>query len=124
MEDFRLEQTGNVAVLALNGPVTVDRACELKGKLITAFYGAEHIILDFGGVTEVDLSCLQILCSAHRTLTKLNKNITLGNIQPDVFSRAVECAGFNRHTGCALDAAKSCLWVVETKNNPPSVQHP
>ena len=117
MIDCRLEQSGNVAVLVVSGSATAETACELKGILMKAINGAEHLIFDLEGVTEVDLSCLQILCSAHRTLTRMNKRITLGNVRPEVFRKATECGGFERHTGCTLDAAKSCLWIkVKEKN--------
>jgi anti-anti-sigma factor len=117
MKDFSLEHSGDVAVLAVSGPVTVEKACELKEILMKALHGAEHVIFNLEGMTEVDLSCLQILCSAHRTSIRLNKRITLGNVRPEVFSRAVECGGFDRHTGCALDTTKSCLWVKEKEKN-------
>ena len=121
MKDFSLEQSGNVAVLAVSGSVTVERSCELKEILMKALHGAEHVIFDLDGMTEVDLSCLQILCSAHRTSTRLNKRITLGNVRPEVFRRAVECAGFDRHTGCVLDTTQSCLWVKEKEKSLVSV---
>lgn len=121
MKDFSLEQSGNIAVLTVSGPVTVERAGELKQILMKALYGAEQVVLDIEGVTEVDLSCLQIICSAHRTSTKLNKRITLGNIRPEVFRRAAKCGGFERHTGCELDTTKSCLWVKEKEKKLVSV---
>jgi len=117
MKDFSLEQSGNVAVLAVSGPVTVERACELKEILMKALQGADQVVFDLEGMTEVDLSCLQILCSAHRTATRLNKSITLGNVRPEVFTSALECSGFERHTGCVLDTTKSCLWVKEKEKN-------
>ncbi len=121
MKDFSLEQSGNFAVLAVNGPVTVERACELKEILLRAVNEAEHVVLDLERVTAVDVSCLQILCSAHRTSTRLNKRITLGNVQPEVLRMAAEGGGFERHTGCVLDTTKSCLWVKEKGNNLVSV---
>jgi anti-anti-sigma regulatory factor len=117
MKDFSLEQSGNVAVLAVSGPVTVERACELKEILMKALHGADQVVFDLEGMTEVDLSCLQMLCSAHRTSIRLNKRITLGNVRPEVFRRATECGGFERHTGCALDTNKSCLWVKGYEKN-------
>jgi anti-anti-sigma factor len=121
MKDFSLEQSGNVAVLAVNGPVTVERACELKEILMKALHGAEHVVFDLEGVTEVDLSCLQILCSAHRTSARLNKRITISKVRPEVFCRVAECAGFERHTGCVQDTTKSCLWVKDKEKNLVSV---
>lgn len=117
MNDFSLEQSGNVAVLAVNSSITVEKASELKDILLKAVNAAEHVVVNLERVTEVDVSCLQILCSAHRTLTRLKKRITLGGIRPEVFLKAVECAGFDRHTGCVLDTTRSCLWVQEKEKN-------
>ncbi len=41
----------------------------------------------FEAVTEIDLSCLQLLCSAHRTALSLNKNLTLNCQESEAFMR-------------------------------------
>lgn len=121
MSDFSLEQSGEVAVLSINGAMTVDNSLELKELLLRALNGADHVVFDLEKVTDVDLSCLQILCSAHRTSARLNKKVTLGGIRAEVFLKAVECAGFERHTGCIYDTAKTCLWVKTNSAAPVSV---
>lgn len=109
--DFKLEQSGAVGVLTLNGALTIGCAEELKATLMKSLERVEHLVLNLGTVEEVDLSCLQLLCSAHRTSTRLNKQMTIAGGRPEAFRRAVCAGGYGRHVGCSFDIHKTCLWL-------------
>lgn len=98
------------AVLKFEGRCTVERAHELKAILSESLQGHEAIVIDLEALTEVDLSCLQILCAAHRLSLRLNKRLQLGAERPEVFDRAVRTAGFARTLGCHKDPNMTCLW--------------
>lgn len=109
--DCTLEQSGTVGVLTINGALTVGCASELKAALMKALETVEHLILNLAAVDELDLSCLQLLCAAHRTSQKLNKQLTIADNRPEAFRGTVCLSGYGRHIGCALDRTNSCLWL-------------
>jgi anti-anti-sigma factor len=104
-------QSAETAVLRLKGSWTIERANELKHALMDALKGGDQIIIELEELMEVDLSSLQLLCSAHRTSLKLGKRMALHERQSEPFSRVVREAGFGRTLGCHKDPQKSCLWI-------------
>jgi len=107
-------KSGNKGVVTLDGDVTLQQAEELRRILIKALVDADEVSLDMDKVEKVDLSCLQLLCSAHRSATRFTKKLAFSGRPPQVLREAVETAGFSRVTGCRLDCDKSCLWMAVT----------
>jgi anti-anti-sigma regulatory factor len=111
--DLRVQGEGPAGVLHLNGDLTINRADELRGALMGALETVEHLVINFEAVGDVDLTCLQLLCSAHRMLTLREKGLTLAGTGRESMLRAAENAGFMKHRGCVHDANKGCLWLRE-----------
>lgn len=109
--DFKLEPSGDRGTLTITGELTIDRADELRTMLITSLESTENVHVRLEAVTEVDLSCLQLLCSAHRTAMNLNKNLILDSEESQVFRQTVKDAGYTRNKGCTVDSYESCLWI-------------
>jgi anti-anti-sigma regulatory factor len=107
----QIEQPKKEESVILEGSLTVDRAEELRLVLIKAIIDAGQVELTFGSVTGVDVACLQLLCSAHRSALRLQKRFVLSDKWPEPFKQAVIDAGYARLTGCRLDKDHSCIWV-------------
>ena len=107
-------RTGNKGVVTLDGDVTLQQAEELRCVLIKALVDADEVSLEMEKVQKVDLSCLQLLCSAHRSATRFEKKLVFSGCPPQALKDAVEVSGFSRVTGCRLDCDKSCLWMSVT----------
>jgi anti-anti-sigma regulatory factor len=107
-------RTGNKGVITLDGDVTLQQAEELRRVLIKALVDADEVSLDMEKVQQADLSCLQLLCSAHRSAARFTKKFAFSGCPPKALKDAVETAGFSRVTGCKLDCDKSCLWMTVT----------
>ena len=105
------KQSGKQGNVTLDGNLTVGQAEGLRILLIKALIDAEQVRVDFGTVTDVDLSCLQLLCSAHRSAGRMKRSISLSGDWPELFKKIVEEAGYSRLSGCHLDVNHNCLWV-------------
>ena len=108
---FQDQQSGKQGNVTLEGEITVNHAEELRMLLIKALIDADRVHVDFGPVSDADVSCLQLLCSAHRSAGRMKKSLSLADDWPGPFSKTVRDAGYARLTGCHLDADHSCLWV-------------
>jgi ABC-type transporter Mla MlaB component len=104
------EQSGNTSWLRLKGRCTVEHAADLKAALVDALHSQEHLLVVLDEVNEIDLSFLQLLCSAHRTAITRNKCFALDGDLPEVFKRAVEGAGYCRVVSCLYGPDTGCLW--------------
>jgi len=106
------KQSGNSGVLTLEGELTLPHAEELKKALLSALLDADDVSIGFGSVQKVDVSCIQLFCSAHRSAVRLKKRVSFGSTLPPVVNEAVEVAGYARLKGCRLDCDKSCIWMA------------
>jgi anti-anti-sigma regulatory factor len=93
----------------LKGELTIAHAEELKAVLSESLQGFSTIRIQFGDVDAVDLSCLQMLCSAHRTAAALSKVLTLEGEIPPMVRQAMKYTGFTRQKGCAFSPHTNCL---------------
>ena len=110
MIDFKIEQENGIKTINVSGSLTIEDAAELKKVLLDSMTDADNVVFYLDNVTEADLSCLQLLCSAHKTFRHGNKRFTLSAGSTEAFNEAVKAAGFLRHMGCESECDKDCLW--------------
>ncbi len=96
--------------ITLTGNWTIERAPELKELLMGAAQMAEDVVIDVHRMEEVDLSCLQLLCAAHRTFAKRGGRLVLHENRSEIFEKAVRDAGYHSDVGCGQNCMESCLW--------------
>ncbi len=85
---------------------TVWQAPEIRTVLLERLAAQGPLELDLGEVSEVDLTGVQLLCSAHRTASARGKEFRVTRWS-EAFERVIETAGFRRPQGCV----EGCLWI-------------
>ena len=103
MSDFRVSE--------LDGPLTIENASAIRKKLISTLLREDEIVVCIDTDVPVDLSFLQLLCSAHRSASNLGKSFTLRHKNSGNFPAAVENSGYTRKKGCIHDRYGTCLWT-------------
>ena len=99
------------AILSLDGKLTVDRAADLKDALLKSLKKSDTIEINLTKVSSIDLSCLQLLCSAHRSAAKEGKVLAVKDPASPVFLDARKNAGFMYSKPCRFVTMEDCLWV-------------
>jgi anti-anti-sigma regulatory factor len=112
MTKFDIKQVNGSGVLAFDGELTVKHGKEAREALIRALAEVDYVIINVESVTEIDTSCLQLFCSAHRTAERMKKKINLNGTLPDCLKEALKVAGYDRRTGCGFDHDCRCLWIA------------
>jgi len=97
--------------LKLTGSMTIGQAAELKEVLLEALGAASELLVDLSGVTEIDLTGLQLLDASHRSALANGKRFSINDGGNQSFRDAVDNAGFRRRVGCERDKTGSCIWV-------------
>jgi anti-anti-sigma factor len=110
MANIKVEKKGKERVLVISGSLTIEHAAEFREALMKSLINASHMILNMDGVTETDLSCLQLLCSAHRTFVNAKKSVELGGTS-DILKQAARDAGYKRSFSCMQETEKTCFWT-------------
>ncbi len=98
-------------VMRLSGELNIHHAGRLREALREAFATGEALSLDLEGVTEVDIACLQVLCTAHRTFRASNRVLQTIGRSATAFEQAVDDSGYRRKAGCHDGPRHDCLWV-------------
>jgi anti-anti-sigma regulatory factor len=109
--DVEMTRSAETNVLKLKGSWTIERANELKCVLLEILNGCERIVIEPEGLTELDLSTVQLFCSAHRTSLRLGKRFVIHEQKSEAFKRLARDAGLLRSLGCHKDPRESCLWT-------------
>ena len=104
-----LEQSEETSTLSISGPMTIEDAANLKTALAGVIADSFRIEVDLNAVAAIDLSCLQVLCSAHRAAVHSGKKLSIRST-PEALLTCLEDAGFPRHSGCLQQEGESCLW--------------
>lgn len=109
------QQQASIETITLEGDLTLPHATELKDSLAGAIGRSTTVQVQFGAVGEVDLSCLQLLCSAHRSATSQQKEFRLAAGLPPVLLATAAAAGYARNASCKFNIATSCIWSEATQ---------
>jgi anti-anti-sigma regulatory factor len=105
----KIKKKKAVTEVAIIGTMTIDRVGELRLGLQKAFSHGKPVELSLAGVTDVDLTGLQLLCSSHRTSIAREVAFSVIGADADTFAAVADLAGMARHAGCAA----GCVWVKE-----------
>lgn len=105
-----VDKSGRKGVLRLKGMLTIRQAEDLKKALLRALKKVKELEIDMKKVDEIDIACLQLLCSAHKTAAKSKKKLVLGNNVPDEIIQDIMCSGYFRPVGCINKDRDKCLW--------------
>ena len=99
--------------VVVKGALTVSHIAGVRDELLKALKSAAKVALDLRAVTEIDLSALQLICSAHKTAIKTQKKFEFIDSSTGVAVNTAGMNGYLRQTGCSIDQDKSCLWNIK-----------
>ena len=110
---FGLGKTSKEGILVVEGALTVSRIAEVRDELLKAFKSSAKVVLDLRAVTEIDLSALQLCCSAHKTAMKTKKVFELMDSSTGVAKNTAGMNGYLRQNACSADQNEACLWITK-----------
>ena len=90
---FRKKANGT-GTLTAKGDLDIYRTGELQTALSRAIDAAERVDLDFKDVGSMDLSCLQIICSAVKTAAAKDRAVAFRDGRSGAYEQAIKDAGY------------------------------
>lgn len=105
-----LSSDGTLLEITVEGRLAIDTTPELLALLRTQLPAAEKTRLDVSALTEVDLSGMQLICSACRTAKMKRHSFSFsGNLAPCV-QEAIGAVGLQRYITCKHNTDHPCIW--------------
>jgi anti-anti-sigma factor len=108
--DNQKKTAGDFQVIQLSGELTIGRIAELRESIKNLVDRFPTVHIRFEDVTGIDLSFLQLICSAHRTAASMNKQLVFSGVKPEIVNRILQSAGLTRQRACSLVPAAQCFW--------------
>ncbi|OPY66036.1 MAG: hypothetical protein A4E57_02977 [Syntrophorhabdaceae bacterium PtaU1.Bin034] len=104
--------------IEVEGEFTVSTIAQVGEALLHAIHEGFDIVVDLERVTEVDISSLQLLCAAQKSVSGLKKSLSLAAAPPSLFRELLEKAGYRADRGCVQPPSAqsgrgcggNCLW--------------
>ncbi len=105
------EKPEKTRVIDLGGDLTIGRAGELRQIISDSLKINDQIVLACSEGTDMDLSFLQLVCSAHRTALQSDRLLKLSDTLKAYLLRKAEEAGYFREMICKSDKNHECFWL-------------
>lgn len=78
----------------MSGSLTITYISEIRERLLELYGKDEDIVLNLTDVTEVDLSGLQLLCSAEKSFGEEGRKMMIEKEYPEALIKAIEDTGY------------------------------
>lgn len=108
--EFTFSTFGNAGILSLHGRLVKDHEVKLREALILSVQNADHVVITFNNVREVDVHCFAVLCAACRISGSMHKRLILTGFHNhelrEAFSEMILVCG----AGPGRHCFKNCLW--------------
>lgn len=110
--DYLVQDGTETTSVAFRGDLTIQSAGEVRRVLREALDSRQTIKISLKNIESIDLSCIQILCAAHKTAFKANKQLTFDAVLPETAIRAIEQAGFHCLKTCGNNSENACPMMM------------
>ncbi len=115
MPDYTITTTASdvqpeTRIISIAGNMTIPHISGIRDELLRELEAAEQAVLELGAISSIDVTGLQLLCSAHRSFVKKGKLIAIPGLRSDSVRTAAESAGLPRNVCCVADSKCDCLW--------------
>ena len=105
-----VDDSAGTRVLRASGEATLPGVAGLRAALTEAWSGGREAVLDAGGLTDIDLSGMQTICSGHRTFQNRGGNLVVRNLPECVRAAARQAAYDEKHSLCPNRRGDACVW--------------
>ncbi len=114
MSDLTLSPTrsgdGTQLDLTIAGRLDIETAPELRQFFLTHMPAVQKVRLDVSNLSAIDLSGMQLICSACRTALADNISFHFSGKLGVCVQEAIGTIGLQRHTTCKHNADNPCIW--------------
>jgi anti-anti-sigma regulatory factor len=105
------EKPDSTRVINLGEDLSIAHAGKLGQIILEALNAGGQIVISCSECANMDLSFLQLLCSAHRTALKSTSTLKLSDTLKEQLLRKAGEAGYFRETACSSDNTHECFWM-------------
>lgn len=112
---FDIEMKNGLTTLKCQGELTIAQIADFKKAITDIMPGSKEVIVDLSKIADMDISCLQLLCSANRSFEKNKTKLTRKGNLTDIAQQTLSDSGYDIGEGCPEAPCENCFWKGEVK---------
>jgi ABC-type transporter Mla MlaB component len=101
----RLADSSKPLILDSPARLTIETISDFAAQVRAALSEHTAVAIRFPATVELDITALQLFCSACKTAGAAGKSFTYHGPLPEALYRLAEASGSERHTSCAIDSS-------------------
>ncbi len=104
-----VRENGEIIVTSGNR-LTIENAAEFSRLVSEALGASSTVALEFEPAVEIDITGLQVLCSACKSAAQSGKSFSYLGPQPQALADIISSSGAERHAACKHNNDTTCIW--------------
>ena len=102
-------------VITSGDRLTIENAAEFARLVREALEASKNVSVEFEPAVEIDITGMQILCSACKTAAAAGNTFSYHGLQPDALAVLISASGAERRTVCKHNNDSTCIWFGGAK---------
>lgn len=98
------------STIASGTRLTIENAADFAKRIGEALVACKTVAIALDAKAAMDVTTLQVLCSACKTATAEGKSLTPQGAGPESLRQLIVAAGAQRHGPCQHNNSNPCLW--------------
>lgn len=107
-------ENGEIIITSGNR-LTIENASDFARIVSEALDASKNVAIEFESGVEIDITGLQILCSACKTAAAGGKLFSFHGSQPESLAALISDSGAERRAVCKHNNDSTCIWFGGTK---------
>lgn len=103
-------QEADMITINSGARLTIENAADFAKSIREALATSQRVAIEFAANVEVDVTALQILCSACKTAATEGKSLIRQGATPESLQQLITAAGAQRLGLCQHDNGNLCIW--------------
>lgn len=94
--------------------LTIENAADFSRILSEALEASKNVALEFEPTLEIDITGVQILCSACKSAARSGKTFSYHGPRPQALTDIIVSSGAGRNAACKHNNGSTCIWFGGT----------
>lgn len=109
-----VRENGEIIVTS-GGRLTIENAAEFSRILREALEASKKVAIEFEPDVEIDITGIQILCSACKSAAQADSILSYHGPQPQALADVIASSGAERNAICKFNNNSNCSWFGGAK---------
>jgi len=108
-----VRETGEI-IITSGDRLTIENAADFSRIVREALEASKNVALEFEAAVEIDITALQIICSACKSAAEIGSTFSCKGPKPQALADIIAGSGAERRAVCKHNNNSTCIWFGGT----------